>query len=290
MSDSKPKYRGLGRGLSALIPDANLSDKTDFQTIPIEQIYPNPHQPRKEFKDSELNELAESIKRNGILQPLLVQPSDKGYNLIAGERRWRAAKIAGLSEVPVRIITDIQESALIELSLVENLQREDLNPVELAEGYRLLQKQFHLTQEEIAQCVGKDRATISNTIRLLELPENILNSLRRGEISAGHAKVILSLENNAQKSALFKRIISNHLSVRQAEELAKNLGKIISPKRESKKQDHSPIIEDYRHRLMRHLGTQVHITKRGSKGNIRIDFYSEEDLERILSIIINSNI
>jgi len=290
LPDSKTIPRGLGRGLSALLPEASSADDgTDLRLVPVDRIHPNPHQPRKDFKKAELAELTASIVKNGILQPLLVTRAVDGYRLIAGERRWRAAKTAGLTEVPVRILSDLPESAALELSLIENLQREDLNPVELAEGYRQLQKEFHLTQEQIAQRVGKERATVANTLRLLDLPEVILNSLRQGDISAGHAKVILSLDTNARRSALHKRILADHLSVRQAEEAAKSIGKTQSRLPKSSKTNQPPLFEDYRHRLMQCLGTRVQISKRGKKGAIRIDFYSDDDLDRILSLILHSN-
>jgi len=280
------KTRGLGRGLSALLPDADLEEEpAGLLEIPIRDIQPNPHQPRQEFDTGDLDDLAASIRAKGIIQPLVVRREGLKYILIAGERRLRAARQAGLKTVPVRLIDVDGDSDMVELSLIENLQRRDLNPVELAEGYRMLQQKWGLTQEIIAGRVGKDRATVANTLRLLELPEPILASIRKGEITMGHAKAILMIEGTARQSALWKKIVRLNLSVRQVEEAARaSSGK--------KKQDvkkttvvRSPEIREYTDRLRRILGTQVRIEKKGAKGFIRIDYYSLEDLVRLVELL-----
>lgn len=280
------KTRGLGRGLSALLPDADLEEEpAGLLEIPIRDIQPNPHQPRQEFDTGDLDDLAASIRAKGIIQPLVVRREGLKYILIAGERRLRAARQAGLKTVPVRLIDVDGDSDMVELSLIENLQRRDLNPVELAEGYRMLQQKWGLTQEIIAGRVGKDRATVANTLRLLELPEPILASIRKGEITMGHAKAILMVEGTARQSALWKKIVRLNLSVRQVEEAARSSsGK--------KKQDvkkttvvRSPEIREYTDRLRRILGTQVRIEKKGAKGFIRIDYYSLEDLVRLVELL-----
>ena len=282
------KPKGLGRGLSALLPDADLYQgaAAGLQIIPIRDIKPNPHQPRRDFKPDELEALSQSIREKGVIQPLVVRRTDAGYELIAGERRLRAAKLAGFSEVPCRLLEVVNESDLLELSLIENLQRDDLNAVELAEGYRGLEQQFHFTQEQIAHQVGKDRTTVTNALRLLELPEPILKSLRAGEISAGHAKAILSAAGAARQSALWKQAVAKGLSVRQTEEAARGLAAARRTERLKKARSEPPAIRDYSDRLRRTLGTQVQIQKRGKKGVIRIEFYSEEDLERLVEQIV----
>jgi len=276
--------KGLGRGLSALLPDADMETAPGaaLLNVPIRDIKPNPHQPRRNFRTTELEELAASIREKGVIQPLAVRRIDGGYVLIAGERRLRAAKLAGLAEVPCRVMEVASETGMLELSLVENLQRDDLNPVELAEGYRMLADQFKLTQEQIAKRVGKERATVANTLRLLELPEPVLKSLRDGEISAGHAKAILSLRGAARQSGLWKRIRAGGLSVRQAEDAARSQP---GTKQSKRTQAHRPVpaqLRAYVDRLRRALGTQVHIDRRGKRGVIRIEFYSEEELERLV--------
>ena len=280
------KPKGLGRGLSALLADAELDKGAGaLEVIPVRDIKPNPQQPRHTFKREELEELAASIAGKGLLQPLLVRRAGHGWELIAGERRLRAAKMAGLDEVPCRVLDVKDENELLELSLVENLQREDLNPVELAEGYRALAGRFKLTQEQIAQRVGKERATVANSLRLLELPEPLLKSLRDGEISAGHAKVILSLSGAARQSGLWKRIVRYGLSVRQSEEAARSASGAKQTARAKARRAIPPHLRPYIDRLRQSLGTQVHIDKRGKKGVIRIEYYSEQELERLVDLI-----
>jgi ParB family transcriptional regulator, chromosome partitioning protein len=274
--------------LSALLPDADSKESPPaLLTLPVKDIHPNPQQPRRDFRPEELAELAASIRAKGVIQPLVVRKrSAGGYELIAGERRLRAAQMAGFTELPVRVMEVANDLEMLELSLVENLQREDLNPVELARGYARLHDDFGLTQEDIAGRVGKERATVANTLRVLELPEAILNSLRAAEISLGHAKAILMLQGAARQSALHKRVLAGRLSVRQTEEAARamleGVEKIL---KEQVTPPQTPKYAEHTERLRQRLGTQIKITKRGKKGAIRIEFYSDEDLERLMELL-----
>ncbi len=268
------------------MPDVDIDEpQSGLLVLPVSDIIPNQHQPRKVFKPEELTELSASIKEKGIIQPLVVRQNNNGYELIAGERRLRAAQIAGFDEVPVRVMEVLSDREMLELSLIENLQREDLNPVELAQGYRKLHNSWGLTQEQIGKRVGKERATVANTIRLLELPQVILDSLQKGIITVGHAKALLSVTGKPQQSALFKRIIADKLSVRQTEEIARNIGK-PKPKAQLKKEaEIPPHIRQYNDRLRSTLGTKVQIKKKGKRGTIQIEFYSDDDLERLVELM-----
>jgi ParB family chromosome partitioning protein len=273
----------LGKGLGALIPDQlppELEGKKAFSICGIEEIKPNPFQPRKAFIDEHIQELAGSIREKGILQPLIVRRKGSGYELIAGERRWRAAQKAGIKEVPI-IIKDVSESELLELSLIENIQRENLNPVEEAEAFKKLMDQFHLTQEEISKQVGKDRTTVTNAIRLLKLPQDIRQSLIDGSISMGHARAFLSLDSPEKQRLALKRVLSGALSVRQAENLVKRMGRRSSPSSSKKIQEWNPLIEE----LQRALGTKVNIIAKGKQGKIEIEFYSRDELDRIIDFL-----
>ncbi len=286
------KQTGLGRGLSALLPEADSKESQgSLLIVPVKDIHPNPLQPRREFKTEELTELAASIREKGVIQPLIVrkaQPDRQGrpsYQLIAGERRLRAAQLAGFDELPVRVIEVESDREMLELALIENLQREDLNPVELARGYQRLAQDYSLTQEQISGRVGINRATVANALRVLELPEPVLNSLRSGEISMGHAKAILMLQGAARQSALFKKVVAGKLSVRQTEETARvmlqTVESVLKEAAESVKADYVEQTD----KLRRKLGTQVKISKKGKRGTIRIEFYSEEDLERLVELL-----
>ncbi|MFC2150544.1 ParB/RepB/Spo0J family partition protein [Calditrichota bacterium] len=280
------KLKNLGRGLSALIPDAD-DDKQQLavQTVPVRNIKPNPQQPRRTFRREELEELTASIAEKGVIQPLIVRTATKGFELIAGERRLRAAKLAGLTEVPVRVLEVTTDLELLELSLIENLQRHDLNPIELAEGYHRLSDEFGLKQDQIATVVGKQRATVANSIRMLELPAQIRESIRSGEITTGHAKAILTLKGAARQSALWKRILSHGLSVRQTEEVAKGSAPSTVARKKRRGKVDPPEMQQINDRLRRALATQVHIHKRGNKGEIRVEFYNDEDLTRLVDLL-----
>jgi ParB family chromosome partitioning protein len=275
--------QALGKGLGALIPEQpspELEGKKVFSICGIEEIKPNPFQPRKAFADAQLRELAESIQEKGILQPLIVRRKGNGYELIAGERRWRAAQKAGLKEVPI-IIKEVSESELLEFSLIENIQRENLNPVEEGEAYKRLMDQFHLTQEEISKQVGKDRTTITNAVRLLKLPQDIRQSLIDGSISMGHARAFLSLDGPEKQRLALKKVLAGAFSVRQTENLVKRLSRRSSSSFSKKMQEWDPLLEE----LQRTLGTKVRIIARGKRGKIEIEFYSRDELDRIIDLL-----
>ena len=298
---------GLGRGLGALLggkkpadspttpspssPETTQPPSAESRSaleVEIGKIRPCPSQPRKNFDRQPLEELAESIKINGIIQPLVARQTDDGQlELIAGERRWRAAQIAGLDTVPV-IIRLANDAQVLELALVENLQREDLNPIEEAQGYALLIDAFNLTQEETAQRVGKSRTAITNSLRLLNLPVQTLDHLRAGRLTVGHAKVILGIEDANHQNLTAERAIKDSLSVRQTEELIVDLlkGSSTSGKRKSRVNPNREVhVTSLENRLKEKLGTKVSLTYREGKGSLTIKYFSDEDLERILKIL-----
>jgi ParB family chromosome partitioning protein len=277
----------LGKGLAALIPEVEQEEGRTLLMCGIEEVVPNRSQPRKRFDESKLQELAESIKKNGILEPLIVRKVEQGYEIIVGERRWRAAQKAGLKEVPV-LLKEIEGPEALEISLIENLQRENLNPIEEAEGYRRLIEEFGINQEELGARVGKDRTTVTNTLRLLKLPSDVIEHLIQNHISSGHARAILSLESKDKQKELCIRIIQKGLSVREAEALAKRwAGK---PERsahsESKRGELTSQLNALQDALRRCLATKVQIIPKGKKGKIEIEYYSFEDLERIVEAVL----
>jgi ParB family chromosome partitioning protein len=278
--------RALGRGIDALL-SAEAEGPSSATTIPISAIKISGHQPRKNFPAESLEELSRSIRNRGVLQPILVQSADNDeYTVVAGERRLRAAKLAGLSEIPV-LIRSFSELEKTEIALIENLQREDLSPVEEAQGYKNLIDLGNLTQEEVAQRVGKNRATVANSLRLLKLPDEILEALDKGGISAGHARALLAVQDEAAQRKLFRRVLEQELSVREVEkEAAKSQvqDKKIQPER-SKEPAKSPELRSLEQRLIERLGTKVNIRGNHTKGKIEVSYYSMEDLERILSLI-----
>ena len=245
-------------------------------------------QPRNGMDDSSLNELAESIRENGIMQPLIVRPREGGYELIAGERRWRAAQIAGLARVPI-VIRDVDDRTALELALVENLQRENLNPIEEAKGDAQLLDQFDLTQEEVAAKVGKNRATVANSLRLIKLPAEVQTYVRDSLLSSGHAKAILGLKNARDQVAAAKRVIKKELSVRQTEELVGALGQAAPGRTKrctaGKRSDTDAHILDLESKLRERLGTRVSLRYRKGKGSVDIKFFNDEDLQRILETL-----
>ena len=294
---------GLGRGLGALLggqkppetAEAPADPPAVAETVPanavrevsIDSVQPCPSQPRKDFERQPLEELAASIEVNGILQPLVARTTGEGpLELIAGERRWRAAQIAGLETVPV-IVREASDSQVLELALVENLQREDLNPVEEAQGYALLMEAFDLTQEATAQRVGKSRASVANAVRLLNLPESLQTHLRQGRLSVGHAKVILGLEGAQQQTLVANRVIKESLSVRETEELIDKLqgGSTDKTSTQRSPQTRGVHVTSLENRLKEKLGTKVSLTYREGKGALTIKYFSDDDLERILKIL-----
>lgn len=278
------KKKGLGKGLGALIPDADLLSRSgeQFFYCEIEEISPNPYQPRQHVRDKALEELVNSIRERGVLQPLLVRKAEQGYEIIAGERRWRAAQMAGLQRVPV-IIKESAAPEAVELALIENIQRKDLNPIEEAEAYSRLQQEFQLNQEDVARKIGKDRSTVANMLRLLKLPERIRTDLLEGVLSMGHARTLLALSNKSLQLEARNLAVKRGLSVRETEKLVQSLLKGSKKRQAPAQQDsHLRSISD---QLIRHFGTRVKITRRGKRGKIEIEFYSDEDLQRILDLL-----
>jgi ParB family chromosome partitioning protein len=280
--------RALGRGIDALL-SAEAEGPSSVTTVPVRAIKISGHQPRKNFPADALEELARSIQSKGVLQPILVQPvGDDEYTVVAGERRFRAAKLAGLAEIPV-LIRSFSELEKTEIALIENLQREDLSPVEEAQGFKTLIDVGNLTQEEVAQRVGKNRATVANSLRLLKLPDEILEALDKGRISAGHARALLAVEDNTAQKKLFRRIIEQELSVREVEKEAaktqEQSAKNIPPEK-SKEPPKSPELQALEQRLIERLGTKVNIRGSHNRGKIEVSYYSMNDLERILSLLV----
>lgn len=286
------KTGGLGRGLGALIPTEEINtalnddNKNVIKEVNINLVKPNINQPRKSFDEEKINELSNSIKEHGVIQPLLVVREDNEYIIVAGERRYRASILAGLKKVPV-IIQDYDEKEVKEIALIENLQREDLNEIEKAKAYQDLKDTFNMTQESIAKRLGTSRTNVANTLRLLALPDDIQNALKEGIISAGHARSILSVDKEYIKE-FFIKVVDESLSVRECERLSKEFKgkdkkKELPIKKEEKKPN--PYITDLEERIGATLGTKVKLKASGEKGSIIIDYYSNDDLTRLLSLL-----
>ena len=279
---AKLKKGGLGKGLDALFVDNETSDSGEV-TLRLSEIEPNREQPRKEFSEESLSELADSIRLHGVIQPLLVRRLPSGsYQLVAGERRWRASRMAGLTEVPV-VIRDLDDVEAMEIALIENLQRQDLNPIEEAMGYRQLMDKYSMTQEQVAQRVGKSRPAVANALRLLGLCPQVLKMLRQGQISAGHARAVLTLKGEKQQQAA-KKIVALSLSVRQAETLCKNMAREKAPPKE-------PVfavdyVAECEKTLSKHLGRGVKIVNGKRKGRFELEFYGQEDLQTLLDALM----
>jgi len=293
------KKTSLGTGLSSLIPNklsksASLSRGTEpllldagVIKIPVEKIVPNPSQPRYYFDGENLKELAQSIKEHGVIQPILVtKVNENEYELIAGERRLQASKLAGLAEIPAIIRRDASEKEKLELALVENIQRHDLNPIEEAKAYKKLQSEFNETQEDVAKRTGKSRSSIANSIRLLELPVEIQRGIIEGKITEGHARAILSLENPEKQRALYDLILKNRLTVRATENKVREVSVHAHKRKVSKEAD--PYIRDVENRLQEKFGTKIQIRKKGASGKITIDFYSEEEFKKVIGLLEGS--
>lgn len=289
--------RGLGKGLDALIPVSSDAKNNKRVNVPAEKekgpetlvkitmVEPNREQPRKTFDEDALNELAESIKQFGLLQPILVQDRKDHYEIIAGERRWRAAKIAGLKEVPV-IIKNLTEQEIVEISLIENIQRENLNPIEEALAYKKLLNEFHLKQEEVAERVSKSRTAVTNSMRLLKLEDEVQKMVVDELITTGHARALLGIEDGEQQIACAKKIVDEKLSVRDIEKLVKNMNKPAKEKKAPKDKSVDFIYQDIEEKLKLSLGTKVSVTaKENGAGKIEIEFYSNDDLDRLLEIL-----
>ena len=297
------KRNGLGKGLDSLIPDKKVkpaadkskeiiqketSDKNGEILVKINEVEPNREQPRKDFDEDALMELADSIRQFGILQPLLVQKKKNYYEIIAGERRWRAAKIAGIKEVPV-IVKNYTDQEIVEISLIENIQRENLNPIEEAMAYKRLLEEFDLKQDEVAERVSKSRTAVTNSMRLLKLSGRVQQMIVDDMISTGHARALLAIEDEEQQYMLANKIFDEKLSVRETEKLVKALK---NPKKEGKKPEieHVFVYENLEEQMKNIIGTKVRVNpKTNGKGKIEIEYYSEEELERIYDLIMSIN-
>ena len=298
--------RGLGKGLDSLIPmgsgssekkadskEENKESKDGKATetvVKITQVEPNREQPRKNFDEDALQELADSIKQFGLLQPILVQDRKTHYEIIAGERRWRAAKLAGLKEVPV-IIRDYTDQEIVEISLIENIQREDLNPIEEAQAYKRLLTEFNLKQDEVAERVSKSRTAVTNSMRLLKLCDEVQQMIIDDMLSTGHARALISIEDPEQQYMIAQKIFDEKLSVREVEKLVKDLNKPEKPKKESNKEDKrlDIIYEANEEKLKQSLGTKVEISSKGNgAGKLEIEFYNHDDLDRIIELLSKS--
>ena len=282
------KRQALGKGLSALIPDLPEPPRAASVDVDVDRLTPNQFQPRAHVDETRLGELAESIRVNGVIQPIVVRRLGDRFQIIAGERRWRAARLAGLARVPI-VVRDVpagDERVLLQLALIENIQREDLNPIEAALAYRRLADDFHLKQEEIAAAVGKDRASVANYLRLLKLPDEIRSEIASGRLSMGHARALLALPDEADQRRTARDVIARSLSVRETESVVKKLAEntTASPVQPPPKpvDVHTRAAED---RLKMLLGTRVRIVRQGTRGRIEIDFNSEDELIRIFDLL-----
>jgi len=270
----------LGKGLGALIPgdDKAATEGRRYRTVPLDKIGPNPMQPRRDFDEESLGRLAESFKQNGVMQPLVVRINGGGYTIIAGERRFRAARMAGLNEIPVVVAGEVSDAQMLQLALVENLQREDLNPMEMAEAYRRLVGECGMTQNDLATQVGRSRAAVANVLRLNSLPDRIKLMIRQGKLTEGHARAILALENTEEMIRLAERILADDMTVREVEKTARRKKRRLVPKRKL------PALVEVENYLKRLLGTSVKITPGLKQGKIEVEYYGDEDLERLLEL------
>lgn len=285
----RTKELGLGRGLNALLGDPELQGGGEGSILlPISQVEPGLNQPRKRFEPEALSDLTDSIRTHGIIQPLTVRRLSSGYyQIIAGERRWRAAKQAGLTDVPA-VIVEADDRKVMELGLIENLQREDLNPAEEAHGFRVLMEDFGLTQEQVAQQMGKSRPAIANTLRLLALPDDLMSMLEDGRLSAGHARTLLGAPNQALMHQAAQRVVTEGLSVRQTEQLIRLLQKQRESAQKKKSPDQNELhlyLQEAEKSLSSRLGRRVHIDHKGKKGRIELEYYDTQDLETLLDAL-----
>lgn len=283
---AKSNQKGLGKGLGALFVEPAMPETQEkaTKTLPIQKLEPNRNQPRQDFDEVALQELADSIGEHGLIQPIAVRPLEGGYyQIIAGERRWRASRLAGLKEVPVNII-EVDEKEAAQLTLIENLQREDLNPMEEARGYEALISQYGLSQEDAAKSVGKSRPAVANALRLLKLPKSIVSLIEDGSLSAGHGRALIPLENEKQQTEAANTIISQQLSVRQTETLVKRL---MAPKKETESGDILKVdyYKECEKSFSKAFGRKVTISHGKKKGTFQIEYYGEEDLQQLLDLL-----
>ncbi len=281
--------KGLGKGLGALLQSADpISEeiKGSVINLKINDISPNREQPRKMFDQDKLSELAASIRENGVIQPIIVCRSEKGYQIVTGERRWRAARMAGLTTIPaiIRELTDVQ---ILQQALIENIQRQDLNPLEEAAAFERLIKEYGMTQEKLSSVIGRSRSAIANTIRLLNLPDDIKSMVQNESISAGHARALLSLNEADKQSKAAQTIMNKNLSVRETEQLVKSLNQPTKKKKDKPDPAYVMSVRDVEERLTRSLGTKVKLKDRQGKGTIQIEYYTKEDLERLIDLLEN---
>ncbi len=279
------KIGGLGKGLNAIFMENESEDSNNTVTLKISEIEPNRAQPRCDFDEKALAELADSISQHGVLQPLLVRPLlDGGYQIVAGERRWRASRMAGLTEVPV-VIRELSDGETMELALIENLQREDLTPVEEAMGYQQLMDKYSLTQDEVARAVGKSRPAVANALRLLNLPEEVLSLVGNGRISAGHARTLLSFKDPEELDKAARLVSTQDISVRELERLAKKANKAVQEKEPAVKEKKLSYYEEVELALKEHLGRRVKVSGTNEKGTLEIDFYGRDDLHDLALLL-----
>ncbi|QEY35188.1 ParB/RepB/Spo0J family partition protein [Caproiciproducens galactitolivorans] len=282
------KKRGLGKGLDAIFAENDTGDRNAAVSLKISEIEPNRAQPRKDFNEEALAELADSISQHGVLQPLLVRPIVGGYQIVAGERRWRAARMAGISEVPA-VIREMTDSEVMQLALIENLQREDLNPIEEAQGYQSLMENYGLTQEEVSKTVGKSRPTVANALRLLNLPKEILDMVHSGKLSAGHARTLLSFSNPSEMLKAAKLAAEQGISVRELEKLAKKANERLKQAEPEPKAKKKPrYFSEVELALNEHLGRKVQVSGTKKRGVLQIEFYGEEDLSELVKLFNNN--
>lgn len=300
--------KGLGKGLDAMIPDKGIDKKTkvetktvvkevikevvkEVETVDINKIEPNTNQPRKMFNEDAIHELAESIKQHGLIEPLIVQKAKKGfYTIIAGERRWRAARIAGIKEIPV-VIKDYTEQQVMEVALIENIQREDLNAIEEAEAYNRLIEEYHLKQDEVAERVSKSRVAITNSLRLLKLDERVRNMVIEDKIKSGHARALLGITDGEKQYQIAVQVFDNKLSVRETEKLVKNiLNEKLKPEKKITEKDEQNrlVYKNFEEKLKSVMGTKVNINHKGKgKGKIEIEYYSPDEFDRIVEMMMD---
>ncbi|AWI14067.1 ParB/RepB/Spo0J family partition protein [Caldibacillus thermoamylovorans] len=275
--------KGLGKGLDSLFSNVKLEEET-VQEVNIKELRPNPYQPRKIFSDEAIEELKQSILEHGILQPLIVRKSIKGYEIVVGERRYRAAKMAGLDIVPV-VVRDLNDQQMMELAVLENLQREDLTPIEEGAAYQMLMDQLHITQEQLAKRLGKSRPHIANHVRLLSLPKEIQQLIIDGKLSMGHGRALLGLKKKDKIKPVVDKVIKEHLNVRQLEQLVNNLNKNVPRETKNQKEKKDIFLIEQETYLRERFGTTVNIKQSKNKGKIEIQFFSKDDLNRILEIL-----
>lgn len=276
--------KGLGKGLDAFFPNMEAGKEETIQEISIKELRPNPYQPRKVFQQDAIDELKASIIEHGILQPLVVRKSIKGYEIVVGERRFRAAKEAKLKNVPA-VVRDLTEQQMMELAVLENLQREDLNPIEEGLAYQTLMEKLKLTQEEVAKRLGKSRPHVANHIRLLSLPQNVQEQISAGKISMGHGRALLGLRQKAKIPLIVEKILNENLNVRQLEKLIQQINENVSRETLKPEKKKNIFIQEREYSLREKFGTTVNIKQSKSKGKIEIEFFSDDDLERILELL-----